>query len=41
MGFRSGTENVASSIGFATAIKSSQQIRGAETRRLNELQIYL
>lgn len=37
-GLRSGTENVAASIGFATALQATQQIRRDETARLQKLQ---
>jgi cysteine desulfurase len=39
-GLRSGTENVAGAIGFATALKRTQSMRAEETRRLKELQDY-
>lgn len=37
-GLRSGTENVAASIGFATALRRAQELRHAESKRLHELQ---
>ena len=37
-GMRSGTENVAGIIGFATALKEAHGMRGAESARLSELQ---
>lgn len=37
-GLRSGTENIAQSIGFTTALKLAQQARNQETRRLHQLQ---
>ena len=37
-GLRSGTENVAGAIGFATALRLAQQLRPAETTRLQALQ---
>lgn len=39
-GLRSGTENVAGSIGFATALSLAQDMRHKEARRLQELQNY-
>ncbi|HSW36782.1 MAG TPA: cysteine desulfurase family protein [Candidatus Saccharimonadales bacterium] len=38
-GLRSGTENVAQTIGFATALDLAQSSREAETKRLKELQL--
>jgi cysteine desulfurase len=37
-GLRSGTENVAASIGFATALAAAQKLRHAEAKRLRILQ---
>jgi cysteine desulfurase len=37
-GIRSGTENVAASIGFAKALTLAQELRHSETRRLQDLQ---
>jgi len=39
-GLRSGTENVASAIGFAAALDAAQTMRHVETRRLTEIQNY-
>jgi cysteine desulfurase len=39
-GVRSGTENVAQSVGFAKALRLVQGDRGSESRRLTDLQIY-
>lgn len=39
-GLRSGTENVAGAAGFAAALELAQEMRHAETRRLQELQGY-
>lgn len=39
-GLRSGTENVAASVGFATALKLVQEARLSESDRLRELQRY-
>jgi len=39
-GLRSGTENVAGAIGFASALDAAQAIRKQETARLSELQRY-
>lgn len=39
-GLRSGTENVAAAIGFATALDIAQTMRTQETKRLAELQQY-
>lgn len=39
-GLRSGTENVPGAIGFAEALKITQNMRDAETRRLTELRDY-
>ncbi|HVY12692.1 MAG TPA: aminotransferase class V-fold PLP-dependent enzyme, partial [Alphaproteobacteria bacterium] len=37
-GYRSGTENVAACVGFATALQSAQSRRHDESRRLGDLQ---
>lgn len=37
-GMRSGTENVAGAVGFATALQQAQNLRHAETDRLKQLQ---
>ncbi len=39
-GLRSGTENVASSIGFSTALVKTQSIRAVESERLSKLREY-
>lgn len=39
-GLRSGTENVASAIGFAVALDAAQTLRHEETKRLGEIQNY-
>lgn len=39
-GLRSGTENVAAAIGFATALDLAQTMRSQESRRLQALQTY-
>lgn len=40
MGLRSGTENVAGIIGFATALTEAQDMRTEETKRLEDLRNY-
>lgn len=40
-GVRSGTENVAGTVGFATALELAQQHAGGESKRLRELRDYL
>jgi cysteine desulfurase len=39
-GLRSGTENVAGAVGFAHALQTAQEMRHAETKRLQTLQHY-